>query len=442
MEYANRRGCEQLGTTAPQMIGRRFAELGISEGAWGEWEQVAERAFATHQPGRFQFLQHAGGGRLVELRFTPDPTDPQALWVVAITLEKGRHFQDSLREEAGLFRGFLDRVPAVSWLRDDTGRYVFLNPAYETAFRVKAADRIGQMLEDVWPADTAAELRATDRMALDTGRDVRVLEIGPEPDGRRREWLNLKFPIVDENGKRYVGGISVDMTEQRAADERAARAAKLESLGLMAAGAAHDFNNLLTVILGHATMAGRSAPGGSPVVGHLREIEAAVERAGELCEQMLAFAGRRKSTPADVDLTAIARDTAHLARPLLPPAAALHLDLPPDPVVVHADPTHLRQVVLNLLTNAADAMTGRTGEVRVGVTPADGRAVLTVADQGAGMTADVAARVFEPFFTTKSHGHGLGLAAVHGIVRSLGGEIGVQSQLGVGTTFRVELTTA
>lgn len=436
---ANRWVCDQLGTTPQQVIGRRCPELGMPDDTWRKWKVAVQESFATGRPGRFQFVCHGDDERLVEFRFAPDPVDPRSLWVVALTISEVRQLQKALREQEGLFRAFLDRVPAVAWLRDGDGRYVFLNSAYKDAFGVRAAERIGKELSEVWPADTAEQLRANDRKVLDTGRDVQVLEVGPDPTGQPREWMNWKFPFVDETGKRYVGGIGVDMTEQRAADERATRAAKLESLGLLAAGAAHDFNNLLTVILGQATMALRQSQPDSPVADRLRIIRDAGERAGELCEQMLSFAGRRKSTPANVDLAAITHDTARLARGILPESAGLHLDLPSTPVVVHADPTHLRQVVLNLMTNAADAMTDRTGDVRVSVTTAEAAAVLTVSDQGCGMPAEVSSRVFEPFFTTKSHGHGLGLAAVQGLVHGMSGEITVHSEVDVGSTFHVRL---
>jgi PAS domain S-box-containing protein len=443
--HANRWVCDQLGVRAADVIGRVCPDLGMPAEVWAAFKRAMAEAFDTGRTVQYEFLCGGPSERLVEYRFAPHPAadgQPESVWVVALTITEVHRLRTALREREALFHAFLDRVPAFAWLRDADSRYVFVNHRYLSHYHLTPADRLGKTPADVWPPDVAARLLANDRAVVDGGRELRVVETTPEPDGGVRHWLNLKFPFVGENGHQYIGGIGVDVTDQRAADERTARTAKLESLGLLAAGAAHDFNNLLTVVLGQATLALREVPADSPVAGRLREIQAVGERAGELCEQMLSFSGRRRSEPIDVNLAVIADDTARLTRGVLPPTVALHTDVPPDPVVVHADPTHLRQVVLNLMTNAADAMAGREGEVRVSVTAEGGRGVLTVSDQGCGMTPDTSARVFEPFFTTKPHGHGLGLAAVHGLVHAIGGEIRVTSAVDEGTTFRVEFPLA
>ncbi len=435
---ANRWGCEQIGLPPAEVVGRVCPDLGMPADTWAGWKAAVAEAFATGRVGSYQYLRRTDAERLVEYRFAPDPPSG-TVWVVAVTIDEVADLRRKLREQEHLFRAFMDRAPALAWLRDATSRYVFVNQTYLTHYGLTADDRIGKTPADVWPPEVAAQFLANDQAVLDAGRDVQVVETVPEPDGGHRLWLNVKFPFVGETGERYIGGIGVDVTDRRAADERAARTAKLESLGLLAAGAAHDFNNLLTVVLGQATLALRQLPADSPAAERLRQIQDAGERAAELCEQMLSFAGRRKSTPVDVDLATIAHDTARLTRGILPESTALLFDMPPTPVLVHADPTHLRQVVLNLITNAADAMSGRTGEVRVSVTTADGKADLTVSDQGCGMSAEVSSRVFEPFFTTKTHGHGLGLAAVQGLIHAMGGEIAVHTVEGVGSTFRVRL---
>ncbi len=440
--HANRWVCDQLGSTPAEVVGKVCPDLGMPAGVWAEWQAALADTLATGRVGQYEFVCGGPEERLVEYRFAPQPAAdgrPESVWVVALTITEVQLLRRALREQEHLFRAFLDRVPALAWLRDSASRYAFVNQTYLTHYGLTADDRIGKTPADVWPTEVAAQFRANDQAVLDSGRDVQVIETVPEPDGGLRHWLNVKFPFVGESGERYIGGIGVDVTEQRAAEERAARTAKLESLGLLAAGAAHDFNNLLTVVLGQATLALRQVSPDSPVADRLRQIQDAGERAAELCEQMLSFAGRRKSSPVDVDLATIVHDTARLTRGLLPASTGLHFDLPAHPVTVHADPTHLRQVVLNLITNAADAMTGRAGEVRVGVTVTNGQATLAVSDQGCGMSAEVSSRVFEPFFTTKTHGHGLGLAAVQGLIHSMGGEIAVHSVPGAGSTFRVRL---
>lgn len=440
--YGNRFVCEQMHTTRHEVIGKACPDLGMPDDVWRGWKAVVAESFDTGRPGQYEFLSDKGLERLVEFRVAPElAADDRvaSVWVIALTINEVNRLRRKLRESEELFRAFLDRAPAIAWLRDDSGRYTFLNHTYLSHYGLRAEDRIGKTVDDVWPADTARQFRANDRAVMASGRDVRVLETAPEPGGGERHWLNVKFPFVGQDGTRYVGGIGVDVTEQRAADERAAATARLESLGLLAAGAAHDFNNLLTAMVGHASLAEAKLPAGSPAAAHLRDIQDAGMRAAELCHQMLAFAGRRGSQPRPTDLVEVVRETARLTRSVLPRSAALVLDLPADPQVVRADPTNLRQVVLNLLTNAGDAMTGRAGSIRAAVGRVGDRVVLTVSDDGCGMSAEVAARVFDPFYTTKPHGRGLGLAAVQGIVRTLGGEVAVESVEGVGSTFRVSL---
>jgi PAS domain S-box-containing protein len=452
LRYANRRGAEQVGRTADEVVGKTCSELGMPEAEYGRWQGYVEEAFRTGRPGWFQYRAEVGGReRLVEFRFTPEPGPGGAVasvLVVALVNDEVRHLRAALGGHQELFRAFMEHVPAMAWMRDEAGLYVFVNRAYLDHLGLKPGDRLGSTLEEVWPADVAAALRANDARVLAEGRPIQVVERGPDPDGRVRAWLNVKFPFVGPDGTRYVGGVGVDVTdrereaeERRRLDARVAEAQRLDSLGLLAAGAAHDFNNLLTVILGSAALAAKEVPPGSPAAAHLARIDEAGSRAADLCGQMLAFAGRGPARrPGPVDLNRVVRETAGLVRAVLPAGVGLSLDLAADLPPARGDETQYRQVVLNLLTNAAEAMAGRAGAVGVSTRPGPaGWVDLAVADTGVGMADEVRARVFDPFFTTKPAGRGLGLAAVQGIVRSAGGTIEVESAAGRGTTFRVRL---
>ncbi|MBX9585167.1 MAG: PAS domain-containing protein [Gemmataceae bacterium] len=449
--YANRRGAEQVGRAPAEVVGRTCSELGMPEADYGRWQGYVEEAFRTGEPGWFQYKADGGRERLVEYRFVPEPGPGGAVGsvlVAALVNDEVRHLRAALGGQQELFRLFMDHVPGIAWLRDEAGRYMFVSRGYVEALGPDAADRVGRTPEEVWPADVAAVFRANDAAVLASGRPLQVVEPAPDPGGAVRTWLNVKFPFVGPDGTRYVGGVGVDVTdrereadERRRLDARVAEAQRLDSLGLLAAGAAHDFNNLLTVIGGSAALAAQDVPPGSPAAAHLARVEEACGRAAELCGQMLAFAGRGPARrPGPVDLNRVARETAGLVRAVLPAGVDLRLDLAAALPPVRGDETQLRQVVLNLLTNAAEAMAGRAGEVGVSTRPGPpGWVELVVADAGVGMSAEVQARVFDPFFTTKPTGRGLGLAAVQGIVRSAGGAIEVESAAGQGTTFRVRL---
>jgi CheY-like chemotaxis protein len=232
------------------------------------------------------------------------------------------------------------------------------------------------------------------------------------------------------------------------------------SLAVLAGGIAHDFNNLLTGILGNANLARLESPPGSPAVPYLDQIEQICLRAAELCKQMLAYAGKGRFAIEPLDLNRLIADMTHLLQVTISGTAMLNLRLAPRLPPVRGDASQLRQVVMNLVINASEALADVGGliELATEVVQIDGDfardnstdaevldgecILLEVRDNGTGMTEDVKARVFDPFFTTKFTGRGLGLAAVQGIVRGHGGAIAVQSEPGRGSTFRVFLPRA
>ncbi len=284
-------------------------------------------------------------------------------------------------------------------------------------------------------------------------------------DGTWR-WLELRGKVVarrpDGLPARAAGTLR-DVTgrhraeqERRELEVRVQQAQKLKSLGLLAGGVAHDFSNLLTVVRGNLDEALRELPDGEPreAVGQAR---AASQRAVELTAQLLAYAGRGETPVQPLHLSRLAAEMAMLVRSSLPRRCHLVFDCPEDLPLVEANATQLRQVVMNLLLNAAQAMGEREGAITVrtslgvydraalarspvGEGLPEGRYLaLEVADQGQGMTPETRARVFDPFFTTKADGRGLGLSVVLGVVQAHRGALTVESEPGVGTTFRILL---
>jgi two-component system, cell cycle sensor histidine kinase and response regulator CckA len=251
-----------------------------------------------------------------------------------------------------------------------------------------------------------------------------------------------------------------DVSEQlRAEAERAALEARVqeqqkrESLSVLAGGLAHDFNNLLTGIVGNADLLSLQIPPSSELGNSVGAILLGAQRAADLVDKMLAYAGERHGSIARIDLDELVRDMVDLLRA----SAARHCTLLYEgtPAAVQADPTQVRQVVMNLIINAADAVEEISGAIHVAtgseslsaeqirelVAASDAvpgeYAYLDVQDNGAGMDAAIVSRIFEPFFTTKPTGHGLGLAAVQGIVHGHRGALRVESRPGSGTRFRV-----
>ncbi|NNL64738.1 MAG: hypothetical protein HKP30_00710, partial [Myxococcales bacterium] len=273
------------------------------------------------------------------------------------------------------------------------------------------------------------------------------------------EWVKDRALEELAEARRHAESVEREQLRWQA---RFAETQKLESLGVLAGGVAHDFNNLLTTILGHASLIQEGGDRPPEETAELAgQIVMASEQAADLTDQLLAYTGRGWSVREAVDLSAIVRRVEPLARAGLSPDVTLRLELGDRPAVVVADPGKLQQVVLNLVTNASQAIAGpgvvtvRTGTVAAlpsGQATEDRLApegapapepeawvVLEVEDDGAGMPADVRARMFDPFFTTKAIGRGLGLSATLGIVRSHGGEIHVDTEAGEGTRMAVFL---
>ena len=293
------------------------------------------------------------------------------------------------------------------------------------------------------------------------GRPTRVLS-APDELWVAQRW----FPLLDGSSVAAVICFTEDVTAQvRAADEQARveaklrETAKLEALGVLAGGIAHDFNNLLVAIMGHAELARSGVEGGTAAAADIEAIGKAAERAADLARQMLAYSGRGSFVVGPVLLDEMIREIGDLlARSIAKSATlayAFEADLPP----VLGDVTQLRQLVLNLIVNASDALEGRPGTIAIrtgwatlaaddplvvpGTDAQPGRYVsLEVTDTGRGMDALTVGRIFDPFFSTKAAGRGLGLAATIGIVKGHAGAIRLHSTPGEGTTFEVLLPEA
>jgi len=289
-------------------------------------------------------------------------------------------------------------------------------------------------------------------------------------DGSALHTLSYAAPVFDEDGNvRGVIDACVDITDRKRAEEerrlflirrreleqRVERAERYRSLALMAGGIAHDFNNLLTVIIGHGNFLLLDLPADSRIARSLADMLTAANRAAELTSKLAAFTGHIWCEARSVDLSAEVSDMRSVLGEMVPPTTDLQFDLAGDLPVIRAGIAELQQVVQNLLENAIEALNGHPGRIEIRtsqcalsagdldvlypdqqLTP--GRFVrLEVTDDGCGIPDEISARVFDPFFTTKFVGRGLGLSAVHGIVRAHGGAIRLESTLHHGTRVEV-----
>lgn len=355
---------------------------------------------------------------------------------------------------------------------DVDGRVTFMNRVAEGIAGVTQHDAVGRDLLEILPFVDPHGAPTNDNVAARAIAEGATVYLEPgidlvRSDGSRIGIDDCASPIRDDDGK-VTGAVVVfrDATERRRvdhrrqeADRRVIEAEKLESLAVVAGGLAHDLNNVLTSILGNVALCRHAGPA-EPLLTPLHDIESGVRTAAELCRRMLNGLGACPVAPQAIPLGEVVAECLQRERTMAAGQIGLHARPERTDLAVMADPVQLRQVIGNLVRNAVEALAGRRGEVvvRAGAVHLPNQHVeagnpmqtlppgdyvwIEVADDGPGMPADVKARVFEPFFTTKIGGRGLGLANVHSIVRRHHGAIGVESEPGIGTVFRVLLPSA
>ncbi|MFP6608343.1 MAG: GAF domain-containing protein [Myxococcota bacterium] len=281
--------------------------------------------------------------------------------------------------------------------------------------------------------------------------------MGFEVISRECSWSAEEMTLLRLVGEVFVSAQRREQAEiqlERSQDQLL-QSQKMEAVGTLAGGIAHDFNNHLAVMLGNARFVSGEVDGDQDVCDALNDLQSSAEHCAQLTRSLLAFSRRSPVTIQVIDIFEVMAAVSDLVRPLLPSSIQLNVGAADPGHAVRADPTQLRQVLINLLVNARDAMPegGRlelsscerrieTQEACTRGLPSAGRYVeISVADEGEGMSEETRSRIFEPFFTTKQlgEGTGLGLATAYGIIQQCGGSISVESELAEGTTFRVLL---
>ena len=348
---------------------------------------------------------------------------------------------------------------------DASGNFKSVNEQGAKILGHEESDLIGQnFLQFVHPDDVQM---AIDTFQGDVSSDApRAVDLEIRAicgDGSTR-WFSVNSSVtLDESGAfLQEQGVARDITEKKRAEEERVRleaqlrhTQKLESLGVLAGGIAHDFNNLLTGVLGNADLALLELPPESSARTYLRRLRSAAHHLAGLTNQLLAYSGKGRFIVTALNLSRLIEELSHLLDVSRSKKVALEYDLSHELPSIDADPSQVRQIVMNLVANASEAIgergglvTVRTGEVAVDgaylndlLVPgqlAVGRYVfLEVSDNGCGMDTETTRKMFDPFFTTKFSGRGLGLAAIQGIVRGHRGAIKVESRQGRGSTISV-----
>jgi PAS domain S-box-containing protein len=363
----------------------------------------------------------------------------------------------ALRASEERYRQLFDAMPLPVFVFDsETHRYLAVNEAAVSRYGWSREEFLGMTIFDIRPPEDIPRLRETVQ-AIERRRPRPASVATGVWRHRLRDGTELDVEItthpIEFAGRPARLVVAQDVTERRRLEEQLRQSQKMEATGMLAGGIAHDFNNLLGVVLGATELARRACREGRPADGLLAEVEAAATRAAELTRKLLAFSRKQVLRVRPIDLGDAVEDFLPLLRRVAGENVEVALHRCRDRLVVDADASQLEQVLLNLCTNARQAMpTGGRLALETHRTRLDAGAVarqpwaavgdyaeVRVVDTGVGMDAATQAHVFEPFFTTKDDGTGLGLAMVHGIVHQHRGHVCVDSRPGAGTTVRVLL---
>ena len=382
---------------------------------------------------------------------------------MALTYQAFDHAQQAAgeaREAERRFHSLLDTVRLAGLILDRNGRVLFCNQ--------HLLGLLGRQRANVLESDWLAGALPPDRSERALARQVFAegLQSGNWPaiheysilagSGHELQFQWYHTALRDSEGAvTGVASLGLDVTQQRLLEEQLKQVQKMETLGRLAGGVAHDFNNYLTVINGYSDLLLSKLKRDDSMAAWIQEIRAAGKRAADLTNQLLAFGRQQHRAPKAMSLNEAVRGAQGMLRSLVREEIEIDLGLDPDTGVILADSGEIDQILLNLVVNAGDAITG-PGRVTIRTANYNGRVrgsnralsdqhgryvLLAVQDTGCGIDRHTQSRIFEPFFTTKAigKGTGLGLATVFGIVAQSGGSVEVSSELGVGSLFRVYL---
>jgi PAS domain S-box-containing protein len=408
-----------------------------------------------HADGRWLWFESTGS------LFTTASGEVRAV-IVTRDVSEQRKAEEALRESEERYRRIAENANDMIDEVDGEGRFLYVSPSHERVTGHGPKDLLGTFAYDWMHPDERERTVNAYRSGMTLGT------AGPgELRVHHRDggwvWLESVMQTFETaSGETRAVIVSRDITERKKADEekrqleaQVQQRQKLESLGVAAGGIAHDFNNLLTPVLGYADQALRQLPENAPGRASIEQIRKAALRSAELTDQLLTYAGGGSTRMDSLNVSDLVQEMRSLLETATSRKAVLHYQLDPGLPAIQADAAQVQQVIMNLITNASEALGDRQGfiTVRTGVMKAD-RSYLSkaelgahvpegcyvyfeVGDTGSGMNQETRAKIFDPFFTTKFTGRGLGLASLLGILRTHGGALHLESAPGRGSIFRV-----
>ena len=473
--YCNRQGLKFFGYDAGEMLNLSISRLvnptdihrleAVLQSITLEGKRESVEITGLRKDGtEFQMLLYAApvftggvitGGRGVVVDLTEMKKNEAVLAAYTLQLR--------LREE---LRSIIDNIPGTVYRLSGDGSIKFISSSIlsdSKGFFSGMSRTLDEVMASIHPDDR--EIVEQSNRELMNKKNFQVIVYRILSENNTIKWVeDRKTSTFSEEGQfSFIDGILFDITErvntlnsQNELESQMRKTQRLETIGTLAGGIAHDFNNILTPIMGYAEMGLFTLSGDEPQHEYFSEIVKAADRAQNLVSQILTFSRAQESIPSVVSVQSILKEALKLLRPSIPATISISLDIQQDCRNILADPSKIHQVIVNLCTNAFQAMEGNGGDLSIKLTEIIPEGTLgkelakngqerfvnlTVSDTGCGMDDATMERIFEPFFTTKpvSKGTGLGLSVVHGIIKSFGGEITVVSRKGKGSSFSIFL---
>lgn len=468
--FANKSYCDRLGVQLAELLGKNdydFHPVPLAEKYSQDDLRVMSHGRKETLEERWQTM--ADAERWVQVIKVPlrNETDDEVIGTIGIfwDITEKKQIEISLAEERNLLRTLIDNLPDYIYVKDQESRFLVANLALARMLGASSPDRlVGKTDKDFFPEEQANKFLADEQEIFDTGRSIIDTEECATDFTGIDHWVQTsKMPLKNISGETIgLVGIGHDLTRQRKEEQEKENikaqlhhAQRMETIGTLTAGIAHDFNNLLSVINGYTELMRLTIPEDDKNHETLGKVLKAGKSAAKLVAQLLAFSRKQAAEAKVIFLNRLLHSTQGLLKRVIGENIEIHLDLSRELWPVRIDPAQVEQIIVNLATNARDAMADggsliiRTANI---VVESEGCSrfpsmhpgewvQFSVKDNGAGMSLEIQNRLFEPFFTTKEkhRGTGLGLATVFGIVKQNKGYIYVESTLGQGTEFFVFL---
>jgi PAS domain S-box-containing protein len=416
---------------------------------------------SMHAPGVLNALRSDGEEFPIEATISQVQAGGERLFTVILRdITERMRTGEALRQNEERLRAMYQHAAVGIEQIGTDGRLLMVNPAFRRLLGYGEHEMLGKTFNEIThPADCERESQLL-RSLLNGERDSYALEKRYLHKDGSPVWASVTSSLVKDAAGHPLSRVSIiqDIAERKRAElleEQLQQAQKLESLGQLAGAVAHDFNTLLNIMLGYAGLLLYELPGDDPRRVRVEQIEASAQSGAQLTRQLLAFSRKQAFVPQVIDLRKAVQDLQPMLQRLLPQDVEVDVRCSVEPCPVKLDPGRMQQVLLNLATNARDAMPlggkltieARTVEldeayVQKHAPMAPGSyEMLAVSDTGSGMNSETIAHIFEPFFTTKppGQGTGLGLSTIYGIVKQSGGDIWVYSEPGAGSIFKIYL---